>query len=305
MKTQWTMAALLSSALIVGCSDRGTENARNYDENAAPAPAEPGQPAVTEVPVDPYPRGDDSAVRNDRVESNARATTGTRRAPASPPVSTTPNRRNESTTETRSNAFPEPDRRVAENRPAPRNAEPPAAPLPEWRELRIPAGTSLPLELTTALSSESAQVEAPVSARLRQAVTIDGYTALPAGSVLTGTVTDVERAGRVKGRAHLAFKFNQVQVRGEREELVTNPVSFEGEASKGEDATKIGAGAGIGAIIGGIAGGGKGAAKGGAIGAAAGTGAVLATRGKDVEVASGTDITATLAQPATVRVQIR
>jgi hypothetical protein len=305
MKTQWTIAALLSSALIVGCSDRGTENARNYDENAAPAPAEPGQTATSEAPVDSYTRGDDSAVRENRVETNARATTGTRRAPASSSATAPSNRRSEPPAETRSNAAPEPERRFTENRAPARNVEAPAAPLPEWRELRIPAGTSLPLELTTALSSETAQVEAPVSARLRQAVTIDGYTALPAGSVVTGTVTDVERAGRVKGRAHLAFKFNQVQVRGEREDLETNPVSFEGEASKGEDATKIGAGAGIGAVIGGIVGGGKGAAKGGAIGAAAGTGAVLATRGKEVEVASGTDITATLAQPATVRVQIR
>ena len=305
MKTQWTIAALLSSALMVGCSDRGTENTRNYDENVAPAPAEPGQPATSEAPADTYTRGDDSAVRDNRVESNARATTGTRRAPAVPSAPAAPSRRSDAPVETRSYAVPEPERRVTENRPSPRNAEPPAAPLPEWRELRIPAGTSLPLELTTALSSETAQVETPVSARLRQAVTIDGLTALPAGSVVTGTVTDVERAGRVKGRAQLAFKFNQVQVRGEREALVTNPVSFEGEASKGEDATKIGAGAGIGAIIGGIAGGGKGAAKGGAIGAAAGTGAVLATRGKEVELASGTDITATLAQPATVRVQIR
>jgi hypothetical protein len=163
----------------------------------------------------------------------------------------------------------------------------------------------LPLELTTALSSETAQIETPVTARLRQAVVVDGYTALPAGSIVTGTVTDVDRAGRVKGRARLAFRFNQIQVRGEREELRTNPVAFEAEATKGEDATKIGAGAGIGAIVGGIVGGGKGAAKGGAIGGAAGTGVVLATRGKEVELASGTDITATLAQPTTVRVQIK
>ena len=33
MKSQWTIAALLSSALIVGCSDRGTENAPNLEQN--------------------------------------------------------------------------------------------------------------------------------------------------------------------------------------------------------------------------------------------------------------------------------
>jgi hypothetical protein len=43
-------------------------------------------------------------------------------------------------------------------------------------------------------------------------------------------------------------------------------------------------------VVGGIIGGGGGAAKGAAIGGAAGTGAVLATRGGDVEVASGTTL---------------
>ena len=65
-------------------------------------------------------------------------------------------------------------------------------------------------------------------------------------------------------------------------------------------AEKIGAGAGIGAAIGAIVGGGKGAAKGAAIGGAAGTGTVLATRGKDVELAEGADITATTAVPVSI-----
>lgn len=58
-----------------------------------------------------------------------------------------------------------------------------------------------------------------------------------------------------------------------------------------------------GAIIGGILAGGDGAAKGAAIGGAAGTGVVLATRGSEVTLASGTDLAATLARPFTVRVQ--
>ena len=47
-------------------------------------------------------------------------------------------------------------------------------------------------------------------------------------------------------------------------------------------------------MVGGILGGGSGAAKGAAIGGAAGTGAVLATRGKDVVLTSGTTLAATL-----------
>jgi hypothetical protein len=169
----------------------------------------------------------------------------------------------------------------------------------------LPAGTSLPLELTTPLSSSTAAVETPVRARVRQAVTVDGYTAIPAGAVLVGTVTDVASAGRVQGRAHVTFRFDEVQMNGTREDLSTNPITFQGEATKGEDATKIGVGAGIGAAIGGIVGGAKGAAKGAAIGGAGGTGVVLATKGKEVEVGAGADVTATLARSLSVRVPAR
>jgi hypothetical protein len=167
----------------------------------------------------------------------------------------------------------------------------------------IPVGTTLPLELTTAVSSATAQVEMPVSAKLRRAVTVDGETVLPAGAVVSGEVSEVDRSGRVKGRSRLALRFTSVVIDGRREALRTNPVSFEGEATKSEDATKIGAGAGIGAAIGGLLGGGSGAAKGAVIGGAAGTGAVVATRGKEVELAAGADLNPTLASPIEVEVK--
>jgi hypothetical protein len=169
----------------------------------------------------------------------------------------------------------------------------------------VPAGTALPLELMTALSTETATVEMPVRARLRQAVVVEGDTAIPAGTILSGNVSEVERPGRVKGRARLVVRFTEAEINGVREDLRTNPVVFEGEATKGEDATKVGVGAGVGAAIGGILGGGDGAAKGAAIGGAAGAGTVLATRGRDVEVASGASINATLATPMEVRISLR
>jgi hypothetical protein len=275
MKSQWTIAALLSSALIVGCGDRGTENAQNLEQNQDRALAtEPDAPDQVNpaTPTTPAPSVDSSAAprtRNDTT-TGARATTGARptRPAAAPPA------------------------------PAP-------APRPQFRDVTIPAGTALPLELTTAISSATATVEMPVTARLREAIVIDGETAIPAGSTLHGEVFEVDRAGRVRGRAHVAVRFNEVRMQGTSEDLRTDPVIFQGEATKGEDATKVGVGAGIGAAIGGLLGGGDGAAKGAAIGGAAGAGTVLATRGREVNLASGTDIEATLASPFDVRVSIR
>jgi hypothetical protein len=169
----------------------------------------------------------------------------------------------------------------------------------------VPANTPLALELLTPLSSETTTLESPVKARLKQAISVDGFTILPVGTQLTGNVTEVESAGRVKGRSRLAFAFTDVTVPGgAREKLKTSPIVFEGESSKGQDAAKIGVGAGVGAVIGGILGGGSGAAKGAAIGGGAGTGVVLATKGKEVTVAEGADVAATLAEPFELRVRV-
>lgn len=289
MKSYLTTVALLS-LLTVGCSDRDTTPPANENQPpAATAPAE-NPPATAPEPAAP------PAARDEQPAEGARATTGAR---PSQPTTTAPR------STARNNASRPSDDRAPS---APANTERPAAPAPrapEFRELTLPAGTALPLELETALSSETAQVEAPVRAKLRQTLTVNGITALPAGTVLTGEVTDVARAGKVKGRSRLVFTFNRFQAENIREDLRTNPLTFEGEASKGEDATKIGAGAVGGAIVGGILGGGSGAAKGAAIGGAAGTGVVLATRGKDVTLASGAELAASLAEPLTIRIPVR
>jgi hypothetical protein len=169
----------------------------------------------------------------------------------------------------------------------------------------VPAGTALPLELQTALSSENAAVEMPVRARLTQAISVDGVTVLPSGTQLNGEIIEVIQPGRVKGLARVSFRFTEAVIAGARESIATDPVTFEANPTKGEDATKIGVGAGVGAAIGGILGGGSGAAKGAAIGGAAGTGAVLATRGQHVEVAEGAAIAATLAEPFNLRVRVQ
>lgn len=184
----------------------------------------------------------------------------------------------------------------------PRAAAPSAPAVPEYREFTLPAGTMLPLELRTALASDESQVEDSVRATLRSAIVVHGHEVLPAGTEVSGTVTDAERAGRVKGRARVAFRFSSLRYDGERYRIETDAIEQLGEATKGEDATKIGIGAGVGAAIGALAGGKSGAAKGAAIGGGAGTGVVLATRGKDVRLESGTEVDARLAAPLAVRV---
>ena len=180
----------------------------------------------------------------------------------------------------------------------------PEAKAPVYREVTIPAGTTLRLDLQSAVASDSSQVEDTVRASLRQAVTIDGQPVLPVGAELVGVVTDVDRSGRVKGRAHVAYRFTSLRHDDERYDITTATISHQAEATKGEDAKKIAIGAGAGAAVGALLGGGDGAAKGAAIGGAAGTGTVLATRGKEVRLGPGANVTTRLTAPLTVRVKV-
>ncbi|OFW38600.1 MAG: hypothetical protein A3F70_05450 [Acidobacteria bacterium RIFCSPLOWO2_12_FULL_67_14] len=168
----------------------------------------------------------------------------------------------------------------------------------------LPEGTQLLLELQSAVASDSSRVEDAVRASLREAVVIDGTTVLPAGAELAGVVTSVERSGRVKGRARVAYRFNSVSRDGEQYDIAAAPLTHVAEATKGEDATKIAVGAGAGAAIGALLGGGDGAAKGAAIGGAAGTGTVLATRGEEVRLGPGARVTTRLTAPVTIRVRV-
>jgi hypothetical protein len=173
---------------------------------------------------------------------------------------------------------------------------------PGYREMTIPAGTTLPLALTSALASDTSVVEDAVTAELTSPITIDGRDVLPAGARLTGVVTQVDDSDRVKGRAMIAFRFTSLRTGDQRYDLQAAPLSRRAPATKGEDATKIGIGAGAGAVIGGLLGGKDGAAKGAAVGAGAGTGVVLATKGREVRLGPGADVTTQLTAPLTVRI---
>jgi hypothetical protein len=179
-----------------------------------------------------------------------------------------------------------------------------AATGPDYREVTLPAGTVLPVELTTRVGSEISSVEDAVRGTLRRSVTVGGVQAFAAGTGVIGHVTAAERSARVKGRGRIAFRFTTIDPPGDAERLTmkTDTVSRLAPATKKQDAAKIGGGAAGGAIIGGILGGGDGAAKGAAIGGAAGTGVVLSTRGKEVTLPAGTAVSVRLSAPLTVRV---
>jgi hypothetical protein len=171
------------------------------------------------------------------------------------------------------------------------------------REVTLPAGTLLPVDLETSVGSDISRVEQPVHARLRRAITVNGVQVLPAGTAVSGYVTAAQRPGKVKGRGYVAMRFTELDTPGAgTTRISTAPIARTAPATKQQDAVKILGPAAGGAVIGRIVGGKSGAAKGAVIGGGAGTGWVLSTRGKEVRIGKGADLAVKLTAPVTVRV---
>jgi hypothetical protein len=151
--------------------------------------------------------------------------------------------------------------------------------------LEIPTGSEIDVRLTTALTSDTAQVEDRVEATTMIDLYSGNELLVPAGSVLTGWVTSVDRASRTDRKGSLTVEFNRLRINNRNYDVRAYvSQALESEGIKGETG-RIGAGSAVGAIIGGILGGVKGAIAGILIG---GGGVIAATEGKDVHLPEGT-----------------
>lgn len=182
--------------------------------------------------------------------------------------------------------------------------EPPPPPAPEFVDVEVPADSVLGLQVERTISSENARVEDRVTARVTRDVRVGGRVAIPAGAIVTGSVTDVDRGGKMKGKARLAVRFHTVTLAdGTQFDIRTEPVVREGQSAGRETAAKVGGAAIGGAILGAILGGGRGAAIGAGVGAAGGTAASMANDRNPASLPAGTTVTVRVQQPVTVTVQ--
>jgi type IV secretory pathway VirB10-like protein len=196
---------------------------------------------------------------------------------------------------------------VQPSTPEYREPEPPAPPpppAPEFVDLTVPSDAVLGLQIERTVSSELARIEDRVEARVTRDVRVADRIAIPAGSTVRGSVTEVDRGGRMKGKSRLAIRFHTIVLAdGTELALKTDPVVREGQSPGGESAAKVGGAAIGGAILGAILGGGKGAAIGGAVGAGAGTAAAMSNERNAATLSAGTTVTVRMQAPVTVTIQ--
>ncbi|MGH9593524.1 MAG: hypothetical protein ACRD5L_10565, partial [Bryobacteraceae bacterium] len=134
-----------------------------------------------------------------------------------------------------------------------------------------------------------------------QPVIVDGWVVARRGQTVIGSVTDSQKAGRVKGQSQLGVDLAQLTlVDGQQVPLKTQLVQYSGGTSNGRDAVGVGTTTGLGALIGGAAGGGSGAGIGAGAGAAVGIAGVLLTRGRPTEILPETVLSFRLSEPITI-----
>ena len=194
---------------------------------------------------------------------------------------------------------------------APATAAPQAA---SSKLVEVIAGTHIPLVLHNAISTHSARIGDPVYFETLFPVMVDGKVAIPAGTYVSGEVTETKRPGRVKGRAELNIKLTEMILPNAYMvnlnaspgggagtgggETMNGEGKIIGDSDKASDIGTVvkttAAGAGIAGIASRSA---TGVGIGAGIGAVAGLAAVLLSRGPDAELPRGSTLEAVIDRP--------
>ncbi|MCU0256476.1 MAG: hypothetical protein MUF60_07015 [Vicinamibacterales bacterium] len=192
---------------------------------------------------------------------------------------------------------------VAEAPSAPADAPPVPAEGPVRRPAgcgpdQVCVGQELDVRLQTPLDSGTAQVEDRFEATTIVSFYNESNELIPAGSLLQGVVSGIDRPGRTDRKGSMTLAFERLVVRGQGYPIRATVTSAIESRGVRQEAAKIGVGAGVGAIIGGILGGVGGAVAGTVVGAG---GMLLATEGPDVKIPAGTILRVRFDSPVTIR----
>jgi hypothetical protein len=209
-------------------------------------------------------------------------------------------------------AAPPPDAPATASSPSDSSSE------PKEKTYTVPSGTKVLLSLKSGVNTKTARPGDGVYLISTFPVIVGSHVLIPSGVYVQGLVDNVERPGRIKGRAKLLMHFTTMifpngQVVGIPGSVDNLPGSggpsvkgkegtIEQADSKGKDAGDIARGGVIGAtggVIGGAASGspGTGAAIGGLAGVAGGLVYTLLTRGNEIVIPEGTTVEMVLQRP--------
>jgi hypothetical protein len=170
----------------------------------------------------------------------------------------------------------------------------------------LATGTLVDAAITNAISSRHAKAGDVFTASVVDNVkSAAGSVAIPAGSMVQGTITEVKAASSAGSTGTLKLAVSSVTVRGKTYDVVASIDSLrtisEGRGIEGVDAARVGVGAAAGAVLGRVIGGdATGTIIGGVLGGAAGAAVSAAVKDVDIVLPAGSHLMLTLQQRLTV-----
>ena len=198
-----------------------------------------------------------------------------------------------------------PPAKPAPSRAATGNPAPSAPPIPKTIAVTVPEATQLRVKIQDNLNSGANHEGDTFRATLLQPVIVGDRVVLPEGSSIEGTVTGVVPAkkGMKESGGSLTLSFDRIATPSGASAPMA--ASFSQQAkSTGKKAGTIGGAAAGGALLGKVLGGStKDAAVGAVVGGAIGTGVAAGTKGSELKIAAGTEMTITLEKPITLELR--
>jgi hypothetical protein len=182
----------------------------------------------------------------------------------------------------------------------PQNAPPPQAPvLPPT--LTLKPGTFVVVRLNQVLSSDHNKPGDAFTGTLAQPLVVDGFVVAQRGQLISGTVTQAEKAHHGENVSHLGVTLTNLTVAdGNQLPIQSELVTLSGPGWTGRDTgTVVGTGV-LGTAIGAIAGGGVGAAIGAGAGVTAALAGLLLTHGHPTIITPEAILTFRVSTAATI-----
>jgi hypothetical protein len=177
----------------------------------------------------------------------------------------------------------------------------PAPAAPAKTGVTIPGGTGIKVAVNAKISSETAQQGEAWEGTVKAPIIVGDRVAIPEGAIVHGVVSGVLPAQK-GSRAVLVLAMRSVDIDGVNYSVGATADSIIAGSTRTRNVGAVAGGAAAGALIGkAVGGGGKGALIGGLIGGAATAGAVAGTKGYQVIVQEGSEMTFTTREAEIVK----
>src|SRR5580704_7633344 len=182
----------------------------------------------------------------------------------------------------------------------PASVAPTAPAPPPVRQVSIPTGTPVHIQMIDSVNSATNHVGDLFHASLAFPIVVNGETIVPTGTDVYVKLTNSNSAGRLTGRSELTLQLARLDFQGKSYALSSDDYQEVGKSRGKRTAVGAGVGAAVGAALGGIFGGGRGAAIGAGAGDGAGFAGAATTENTQVSIPSETKLDFNLQHPVDV-----